>query len=138
MSHYSKNLRLLYSCNRMLMDFTLVFVYNAERGLFNAMADLAHKIFSPQTYACQLCALTHTPFGVRAEWRQFLAGLNLPLEFLHRDELQGQICADDVALPVIFKRRGEQLEPWLGAAEINACATLDDLQRLIIDKLTNT
>ena len=50
----------------------LVFVYNARSGLFNALSDAAHKIFSPGTYQCNLCALTHTALGMRGEWRKFL------------------------------------------------------------------
>lgn len=69
---------------------TLLFVYNADSGLFNTLADIAHKIFSPKTYACNLCALTHSPIGMRSDWKTFLADLRQPLEFLHRDEFQHQ------------------------------------------------
>jgi hypothetical protein len=37
----------------------LLFVYNADSGLAAALFDSAHKLLSPQTYACNLCALTH-------------------------------------------------------------------------------
>ena len=50
----------------------LLFVYNADSGLFNTMADIGHKIFSPQTYSCLLCALTHGYFRERDEWRRFV------------------------------------------------------------------
>ena len=36
----------------------LLFVYNADTGLFNALADSAHKILSPQTYQWVLCEVT--------------------------------------------------------------------------------
>ena len=58
----------------------LVFVYNADSGLFNAVSDAAHKIFSPRTYQCNLCALTHSAIGMRREWKQFLDSLDVPLE----------------------------------------------------------
>jgi hypothetical protein len=41
---------------------SLLFVYNADSGVFNLVTDIAHKIFSPQTYACQLCCITHGNF----------------------------------------------------------------------------
>jgi hypothetical protein len=111
----------------------LVFVYNADSGVFNTLADVAHKIFSPQTYACNLCALTHTAFGMRGEWRRFLDGLGRPLEFLHADELAPRHGVSGVPLPAIFRREGERLELLSGADAINACRTLDDLKRLILD-----
>jgi hypothetical protein len=111
----------------------LVFVYNADSGVFNALADAAHKIFSPQTYRCNLCALTHTALGMRGEWKSFLDGLEPAPEFLHADELKERYGVEGVALPAVFKSDGVRLELSIGAEEINACRTLDDLKRLILD-----
>lgn len=110
----------------------LVFVYNADSGVFNTLADVAHKIFSPQTYACNLCALTHSTFGMRDEWRRFLDGLGRPLEFLHADEMEARYGLSGVPLPAIFRREGESLKVLAGADAINACRTLDDLKRLVL------
>jgi hypothetical protein len=112
---------------------TLVFVYNADSGVFNTLADAAHKIFSPRTYACNLCALTHSAVRMRGEWRRFLDGLGRPLEFLHADELKARYGVSGVPLPAVFWKEGERLKVLAGADSINACATLDDLKRLILD-----
>ena len=114
----------------------LIFVYNAESGLFNAVTDMAHKVFSPQTYQCNLCALTHSTFGMRKSWKQFLETLDRPLEFLHADELKRHYGISGVPLPAIFKKGGERLELLIDADSINACLTIDDLMRLIKDKLS--
>jgi hypothetical protein len=111
----------------------LVFVYNAESGVFNALADAAHKIFSPRTYACNLCALTHTALGMRGEWKLFLEGLGVPLEFLHADELRSRYRLKGVPLPAVFEKDGVSLRVLAGADAINACGTLDELKRLILD-----
>jgi hypothetical protein len=111
----------------------LVFVYNADSGVFNALADAAHKIFSPGTYACNLCALTHTAFGMRGEWKRFLEGLGRPLEFLHADELSSRYGLKDVPLPAVFEKDGEGLRVAVSAYEINACETLEELEGLILD-----
>ena len=113
----------------------LVFVYNADSGLFNALADAAHKLFSPRTYACNLCALTHTATGMRREWRRFLDGLGRPPEFLHADELGARHGAKGVALPAIFERDGAGLRLLVGADSINACRTLEDLKGLLLKAL---
>ena len=111
----------------------LVFVYNADSGVFNALADAAHKIFSPRTYACNLCALTHTALGMRGEWRSFLEGLGVPLEFLHADELRSRYGLKGVTLPAVFEKDERGLRVLAGADAINACGTLDELKRLILD-----
>ncbi len=113
----------------------LVFVYNADSGVFNTLADAAHKIFSPRTYACNLCALTHTAVRMRGEWKQFLEGLGRPLEFLHADELAARYGLKGVGLPAIFTRDGAGLKLLAGADSINACRTLDDLERLVLEGL---
>jgi hypothetical protein len=113
----------------------LVFVYNADSGLFNAVADAAHKIFSPRTYQCNLCALTHSALGMRRDWKEFLEGLGVPLEFLHADELRERYGAAGVPLPAIFRRRGEGVEVFVAAEAINACRTGDELKQLIAGRL---
>ena len=114
---------------------TLVFVYNADSGVFNTLADAAHKIFSPRTYACHLCALTHTAVRMRGEWRQFLEGLGRPLEFLHADELATRYGLKGIRLPAVFAKDSGELKVLLGADSINACRTLDDLKRLLLEGL---
>jgi hypothetical protein len=109
----------------------LVFVYNADSGLFNAMADAAHKIFSPATYACNLCALTYSTFGMRKEWKQFLNTVGRPLEFLHADELKKVHGISDVPLPAVFSKVCDRLEVLVGAEAINRCRTIEDLVGLI-------
>ena len=80
----------------------LVFVYNADSGLVSTLLDIGHKIVSPQTYSCNLCAITHSTFKMRDEWKQFVAQLNCPVEFLHRDELSERYGLRDISLPAIF------------------------------------
>jgi len=91
------------------MKPALVFVYNADSGLFNSLADLAHKIFSPQTYQCNLCAITYSAAGMKKEWKDFLDQLDVPMEFLHRDELKASHGMEGVCLPAIFKKVGNGL-----------------------------
>lgn len=114
---------------------TLVFVYNAESGVFNRLTDAAHKIFSPRTYACNLCALTYGAVQMRGEWREFLDGLGRPLEFLHADELAPRYGLEGVGLPAVFTKEGGGLKVLAGAEAIDACRTLEELERLILDGL---
>src|SRR5262245_37439053 len=109
------------------MSPALLFIYNADSGLFNTLTDIAHKIFAPQTYRCNLCALTHSPFGMRKEWKAFLETLDRPMEFLHADELKERYGVTGVPFPAIFTRADGQLEVWLDQGTIQACKTLEEL-----------
>ena len=110
---------------------TLVFVYNADSGLFNTVTDIAHKIFSPSTYSCQLCSLTHGYFSEREEWRGFIESLGQPCEFLHRDELGDVGISDGVMFPAVFLKTGRQLRVCLDATALKQCESLDELKQLI-------
>jgi len=113
---------------------TLVFVYNADSGFFNALLDSAHKTFSPETYQCNLCAITYSNMGMRKAWKTFLDGLDVQLEFLHRDELKKQYHLDEVKLPAIFTKTDQSLQPFISADEINRCDDMESLQQLILTK----
>jgi hypothetical protein len=113
----------------------IVFVYNADSGLFNTLTDIAHKIFAPQTYECNLCAITYGTFGMRDEWQEFLASVDAELEFLHRDELAARYGISAVELPAVFRKSGGSLTPWISAAEINACDSIPALKSLIRESL---
>src|SRR3989344_7986643 len=114
---------------------TLIFVYNADSGLVNTLLDIGHKIVSPETYACNLCAITHSTFSMRDEWKQFIAQIGCPVEFLHRDELAKQYGMRDVGLPAVFRRNNGTLETWITREEINRCRTLGELAQLVRDRL---
>lgn len=104
----------------------ILFVYNADSGIFNALSDWAHKILSPATYACSLCALTYSHFGMREAWKRFLKGLDFPAEFLHRDEFRARFGRED-CLPAVFLRRLDDLQELLGCHDLDASKDLEDL-----------
>jgi hypothetical protein len=112
-------------------DFQLIFVYNADSGLFNTVSDIAHKIFSPQTYSCSLCALTHSYFSMRDEWKAFIESLGVDCQFMHRDEFITQYNDQDHHWPVILIKSHDKLNVCLESADINECNDLDELKTLI-------
>lgn len=118
-----------------MSDPRLLFVYNADGGLFNTMTDIAHKILSPNTYSCNLCALTHGYFSAKDAWLQFLENTPVKCEFLHRDEFLQEHADMKVPLPAIFVREDQGMSLLIGAEDINACTDLEDLQGLIRQRL---
>ncbi len=110
---------------------TLVFVYNADSGVFNTLTDIAHKLLSPRTYTCNLCAITHSAFAMQKSWKEYLASLDADLEFLHADELKSRYGILDEPLPAVFRKAAGKLTVCIAARAINACKDSDDLKRLI-------
>lgn len=115
----------------------IVFVYNADSGIFNTISDIAHKIFSPETYSCNLCAITYGNFGIQVEWKEYLESLEVDFEFLHRDELSGKYGSTDISLPAVLLKNADTLEEWICADEINQCSCVNDLKLLISERLTS-
>jgi hypothetical protein len=113
----------------------LIFVYNSDAGLFNIVTDIAHKIFSPGTYSCKLCGLTHGYFNIRNDWAIFIAELkntfNIESEFLHRDEFVKLYKIKNLELPAVYKCLNGKLEILLNKKEIEKLGTLRDLMNVI-------
>lgn len=112
----------------------LIFVYKADSGLMNFVLDAAHKLFSPATYPCNLCALTYTPRGL-PRWRRFVKELPWPVAFLHRDELVEQYGETGAELPAAFMWDGAELHTWIDAHEMNSYQTLDALMAGVVERV---
>lgn len=114
----------------------LLFVYNADSGVVNALKDLWHKTVSPETYDCQLCAVTYGPLGMRPQWRRFVKGLELDVKFLHRDELRDQYGLSDVDLPAVFKVEASgQVNEWIEAKQVRGVQDLEAMMELLRKRL---
>ena len=99
--------------------------------MFNTLTDIAHKVFSPQTYECNLCAISHSYLSERSEWKEFIEGLGVECEFLHRDEFLKKYTADVKEFPVVFELVDDELKLQLAADKINACDSMSDLKEAI-------
>jgi hypothetical protein len=113
----------------------LLFVYNADTGLFNVITDYAHKIISPKTYPCTLCALTYGNRGMNNKWKDFIGNLKVPINFLHRDEFVKQYASGGTQLPAAFLQQGETTTTLITHDEINKCTTVDELIDLVSKKI---
>jgi hypothetical protein len=115
----------------------IVFVYNADSGIFNTVSDIAHKIFSPETYSCNLCAITYGNFSMRADWKEYLESLEADFEFLHRNELPDRYGISAITLPAVLLKSADTFEEWITADEINRCDGTNDLKLLISGRLAS-
>ena len=118
------------------MPERLLFVYNADGGPLAGLKDVFHKILSPATYPCSLCAITYGAASMQPQWRAFIKALPVPVEFLHRDEFirdYPQWARHPLPAAFAVDERGV-LTPFIGAAEL-ATADLNGLMELVRQRL---
>ena len=116
---------------------TLLFVYNADTGLFSVMTDYAHKILSPKTYPCNLCAITYGNMGMNKKWKEYIDSLTIPIDFLHRDEFLEHYDLKDTQLPAAFIKKGDDIILLIDHSEINGCTSVEELMNLVTVKIKN-
>ncbi|MDO6605227.1 GTPase [Arenibacter palladensis] len=117
----------------------LVFVYNANSGIGNALLDSIHKTLDPKSYNCNLCAITFGLFSEHRKWKEFRRNSGVDMEFLHRDEFKKRypnISQDKEAFPLIFILKGGRLQEFLQKEEINNMKSQEDLIFAIEAKLS--
>ncbi len=79
----------------------LIFVYNANSGLWNTIMDSLHKTASPDTYSCALCKLTYGVFTEVKEWKEFRQSFNGDMVFYHIDEFE-KLYDPQTSYPVVL------------------------------------
>ena len=114
----------------------LLFVYNADSGLFNIVSDFAHKIISPRTYACDLCALTYGNFTMKHEWKTFLNALPLSVSFMYKNDFVKQYNLA-IELPAVFIQSDDDLHVLISNQAIKACEDLQQLKQLLTSRLNS-
>jgi hypothetical protein len=114
----------------------LVIVYNANAGILAGVMDSVHKLVSPSTYPCQLCAVTYGLTSMRREWRAFLDELGLETIFHHRPDFrQAFPQAADWPLPLVAVEEGGALTQLVTAADFAAIPDLPSLIRVVRERL---
>jgi hypothetical protein len=115
---------------------TIIFVYNADSGPINGLKDYFHKIIKPETYECNLCAVTFGNFGMKNSWRKFINSLKNDVKFLHRDEFRKQFNLKDISFPAIFIKKGEEINLLISRDEMNNVKTVPELINLVKNKIS--
>ena len=98
----------------------LFLIFNADSGKWSAFLDSARKIFMLE--GCSLCSITHGVAGEKAEWSDCKASLSVPVEYVHRDELSGELA--EVAgsnLPCVVARAGGEYITLLTPRTLAEC-----------------
>lgn len=114
----------------------LVLVYNAEAGLLAGALDSLHKLVSPATYACDLCAITYGLTSMKREWRDYLDGLGMDMVFHHRPDFRASFPAQaDWPLPLVALETEGRLALLLGPADFRGLTSVADLKAALAARL---
>lgn len=114
----------------------LLFVYNANATVYAVTIDFFHKLFSPETYQCNLCRVTYGPVSMKREWKEFLASLPYNILFYHKDQFSRVFPeAFNMTFPVVFIRKEGTLSTVMQTDEINRISTVEELKQALVDKL---
>lgn len=104
----------------------LIFVYNAESDFISKTLDFAHKIISPTTYQCDLCALTHDNFGEKKAWKEFRENHKVAMEFLYKSEFEKRYFKTEY--PALYIEANGEFELIISPKQFKK---VDDVQGLI-------
>ncbi|MCB0397111.1 MAG: GTPase [Flavobacteriales bacterium] len=110
----------------------LIFIYNADSGFFDRLADIALKAFSPSTYPCTLCKVTHGVAGMHGTWKSFLAELPVEKKFLYKDEVRAAGISYEGEFPVILGRdHHDEVHVVVSSDTLNNITSMNDLTERI-------
>src|SRR5690606_16617452 len=118
----------------------LIFIYNANSGKLNSVIDSAHKILSPKTYNCNLCALTFDTVSENRQWRKFRETSNIEMDFLHMDEFKKSYASKfgyKFTFPIVLIENNNELEVFITAEKINELKSVGELVGEIEDRVRN-
>lgn len=117
----------------------LIFVYNSNAGLANALLDIGHRLIKPSTYPCKLCAVTYGRVSVKKHWKDFIKQVGIPATFWHRDEFMSncKFPGYKVEFPAVIIKEGSQMITLMEAEDFKEVTTLDDLIHVLSSKLIN-
>lgn len=115
-------------------NLELIFIYNAKSGVVNELIDFAHKIVSPETYDCNLCAISYGAFFMKKKWSTYIETLPFKSTFTYKDKFSKDGYSN-INFPSVFIRSNEKLDEIISATEINEIKDLDQLIGLLNHKL---
>ena len=101
------------------------------QGLGVACLIVRISALSPETYSCDLCALTHGFWGAKQQWQTFLDRSDVSFSFLHRNDDYAALPVSSEDLPAILLRE-ESNAAWQVLITQNDWGRFADLDALIV------
>ena len=115
---------------------TLLIVDNTDSGVLPSLKDFsAGTAAASGAGTCTLSTITHSPLGMKKEWKRFLKDLEIPSRSLDRDEFLLEFKRHQTTFPVVLVQKGTELAVLINTEELNRCRDLNDLILLLRQRL---
>ena len=72
---------------------------------------------------------------MKNDWKKFVESRDPPVKFLHKDEFAEQYPDREAEFPCAFLKKGDELELFISAREINRTEDLEELKALVSRKI---
>ena len=113
---------------------TLLIVDNTDSGVLPSLKDFSTgKAGASGAGTCTLSAITHSPVGMKKEWKRFLKDLDIPSRSLERGEFIAEFGHGhpQMTFPVVLIQKGTELTIVVNTEELSRCKDLTDLINLL-------
>lgn len=114
----------------------LIFIYNANAGKVSAIIDSFHKILSPSTYQCHLCAITFGNFSEDKIWKAFRVQSKTEMKFYHKDEFLKEFRSKWLPkfdFPIVLSEEKGELAVFITSKELikleNASQLISEIKK---------
>ncbi len=119
-------------CYRLrLRNMKLLLVYNTHSDPFSTVVDYVHKMFSPSTYKCDLCALTHHHLGERSVWKNFRKSSGVEMEFMYIRQYERKY-KERHNYPVVLKVEEGERKVLISKEHLRSIKDVNELITLIM------
>jgi len=103
------------------------------------LRDSIHKLVSPKTYGCNLCALTHGFFTEKKKWKNFREqNASVAMHFMYADEFKKDYASKfgyKFDFPIVLENTGQDLHVFISSEKLTAITSLDELIFVIKSRL---
>ncbi len=90
--------------------------------------DGLHKMISPSTYACDLCAITYGTVAMKKEWKTFIDQSKVPFRFYYKNTLPKKFD-HNLDYPVVLRYENSSVSCILDRQDF---AAINDLNEFIV------
>jgi len=119
----------------MPQEESLLFVSNGDSGALPLIKNYSGNSATSRADGCNLSTLTHSPVGMKKEWKRFIREQKLPSRALDRDEFRAEFGSAITTFPVVLVRTGRGLAVLISTDELNRCRDLEGLISLLQQRL---